>query len=189
MPKTKRLFLAIKVNPQLNFIEQFNALKKDLNHESIKWVSENNLHLTLKFFGETDVKNIEGIVEALAEVLDSQQTFKLELQNIGIFGSSYQPKLIWAGVASFEELRSLWKNIRLQLQTLGYQSDRQNFVPHLTLGRIRKLSDKSFFQNIIKKYSEIKLQKLVVEKITLFESVLKPSGPIYQIIEEFPMKS
>jgi 2'-5' RNA ligase len=147
------------------------------------------MHLTLKFFGETPLGKIEPIVFAVEKALRNVGMFELKMENIGIFGSHYQPKLIWAGVSNSEELKPLWDNIRLQLETIGYQSDRQNFVPHLTLGRIRKLSDKSLFQNIIEKHSKMKLQKVVVDKVILFESVLKKTGPTYNIIDEFSLKT
>ncbi len=186
MLNTKRLFLAIKIQANAYFSELMNQLKEDLKHESIKWVEQDNLHLTLKFFGETPVDQIDLIVSVLSESINSQQKFSLNIENIGVFGSSYQPKLIWAGIENADVLKCLWESIQQQLKMIDYGSGRQNFVPHLTLGRIRSLNDKSLFQQIIKKHKSNKFQTFKVDRVILYESVLKSGGAVHSMIQEFP---
>jgi len=183
----KRLFVAIKIKPETCFLDQFDELKMGLKHEKIKWVEPSNLHLTLKFFGETQEDKIPEIVNALKLGLEKHNKFSLQISTLGIFGSQYNPKLIWAGLQNTNPLMQLVSSVHTELDKIGYFQDRQNFVPHLTLGRIKNLSDKNLFQNIISKYKESYFQEIFVEEVYLFESTLTKLGPLYQIIEKIDL--
>ena len=88
-----------------------------------------------------------------------------------------------------EELTQLVSNITHQLENLGYTNDRQNFVPHLTLGRIRKLQDKNLFNQIISEHKTGRFQESEIDKIILFESILRPTGAVHNVIQEFPFRA
>ncbi|MFU8845056.1 MAG: 2'-5' RNA ligase family protein, partial [Bacteroidales bacterium] len=64
----KRLFAAIKVMPDEEFMRVFMTLKRDLKNEKIKWVDPENIHITLKFFGETPESKIPLINDVLSAV-------------------------------------------------------------------------------------------------------------------------
>ncbi len=183
----KRLFVAIKIKPQSNFLDIFDELKKGLMHEKIKWVEVNNLHLTLKFFGEIQESKITEIVSALKLGIEKQDKFSLQISTLGIFGSSYSPKLIWAGLQNINPLLQLVSSMNIELEKIDFFQGRQNFVPHLTLGRIKKLSDKNLFRDIISDYKEEYFQEVLVTEVCLFESTLTRDGSIYTIIEKFEL--
>jgi len=183
----KRLFAAIKITPDIKFLEQIHALEEGLQHERIKWVENQNIHITLKFFGETDEKIIPGIVAALKNVSGSSSAFTFFLKNLGIFGSSYDPRVVWVGIEPYQELVNLMKKIQQELIPLGFGPDRQNLVPHLTLGRIKGLKDKQLFQRTIDRYSAISSSDLPAESFILYESILKKDGPTYTTLETFKL--
>jgi RNA 2',3'-cyclic 3'-phosphodiesterase len=186
MSNTKRLFLAIKFKAEESLIKTFGQLKSELRHERIKWTNLDHLHLTLKFFGETPVQDIDSIISAIEVISNNQGSFKLRLENLGIFGSSYQPKVIWAGISKTEELIKLEQDLMRKLEEIGFKNDRQNFIPHLTLSRIKHLSDKKLFQQIVDQHKQSFFQETKVDKIILFESVLGPKGAIHSVVHEFP---
>jgi 2'-5' RNA ligase len=70
---------------------------------------------------------------------------------------------------------------------LGYITDRQNFVPHLTAGRMNSIRDKQHFQEQLDAFKEVKLQTVSVKTFQLFESVLHKSGPVYTVLETFTL--
>lgn len=175
----KRLFAAIKIHPTAEYLRIYNEITASLRHERIKWVEPENMHLTLKFFGETDEKQIPAIQHVLENAIEKSKPFTLNLANTGIFGSHYDPKVIWFGIEKQPELEFLAKNIFTGLETIGWQADRQNFVPHLTIGRIKELKDKPLFQKIISKYNTVKIQEEKVTEVTLYESILRHEGPLY----------
>jgi RNA 2',3'-cyclic 3'-phosphodiesterase len=175
----KRLFAAIKIHPSASYIRLFNEISSSLRHERIKWTQPENTHLTLKFFGETDEAKIPLICLALESAVAKSKPFTLKISNTGIFGSHYDPKIIWFGIEKQDELESLAQNIFTELAKHGWHADRQNFVPHLTIGRIKGLKDKPLFQKIISKYNTVEIQEENVTEIILFESILLREGPMY----------
>jgi 2'-5' RNA ligase len=175
----KRLFIAIKIRPDKDFLDQFFQLKAHLRHERIKWVEEHNIHITLKFLGDTEVKKIAEIENVLKHVAIKHSAFSIQLKNLGIFGSRYDPRVIWVGIEPYDHLVSLMKDVHAELKTIGYEPDRQNLVPHLTIGRIRELRDGQVFQTVIEKFSGITSQEMMVKECILYESILKKEGPAY----------
>lgn len=175
----KRLFAAIKIHPSAKYIGIFNEISSSLRHERIKWVEPGNMHLTLKFFGETDESKIPAIRQAFESAVAQSKPFTLKIANTGIFGSRYDPKVIWFGIDKNEELERLAQIFFSELAKYGWETDRQNFVPHLTVGRIKELKDKPLFQKIVGKYNTIEIQKENVTEIILYESILRREGPFY----------
>lgn len=184
----KRIFAAIKIQPSGTFHNTYYGLKSNLKSEKIKWVELENIHITLKFFGETDESKIDGIKELLAEIAGQHSSFSLNINNVGIFGSSYKPKVIWLGIEKNEKLYSLANNVLDQLGSLGFKRDRQNFVPHLTIGRIKFIDNKIRFQEVIDRYKSREIQEQKVNQFYLIESILRPQGPEYRIIESFSLQ-
>lgn len=181
----KRLFIAIKFHPSDTLLEVFRSLKENLREDKIKWVEEHNLHLTLKFFGDTEETMIPAIRKAMNAAAGRSPGFDLELKGTGIFGSRYDPRVIWLGIEPCPGLQSLYENLWEELGKPGYVPDSQNFVPHLTIGRVKSIRNKRFFQEVIQQYKEGLIQRETVRELYLFESILQPAGPIYKVIDSF----
>jgi len=181
----KRLFTAIKFHPSDTLLEVFRSLKENLREEKIKWVEEYNLHMTLKFFGDTEETRIPAIRQALKAAAERSAGFELELKGTGIFGSRYDPRVVWFGIEPCPGLQNLYENLWAELNKLSYVPDSQNFVPHLTIGRIKYIRNKRFFQEVVQRYKEEIIQKETVGEMYLFESILQPTGPIYKVVDSF----
>jgi len=184
----KRLFAAIKIQPGEAFLARYWALRNSLKNENIKWVDPGNFHLTLKFFGETPEHHIPGINVALQQAANHIAPFDYNLVSIGIFGSSYNPRLIWIGIEDKGEIKSLAGNVFKELENIGIEQDSQNFVPHLSFGRIKFLEDKKLFHQVIDKHREGPIQKEEVSNFHLFESILGRDGPRYTVLKSFELK-
>lgn len=185
----KRLFAAVKFNPSNVLLGTYNGLRSGLKFSRITWVKPENIHITLKFFGETDEKRMLEISRVLKEVAQRHDPFTIEVANVGIFGSSYNPKVIWFGIGQEEALKKLGSDVLRSVESIGWEKDRQNFVPHLTIGRIKDAVDKQLFQKVIDEHKETRMQDIHVREFHLFESVLMREGPIYKIIESYSLKS
>ncbi|MDP1621794.1 MAG: RNA 2',3'-cyclic phosphodiesterase [Bacteroidales bacterium] len=182
----KRLFAALKIHPDAGFLAKYAELRSVLRQEQIKWVEDRNIHITLKFFGETEERKIPEIGAELKKRAAVTSSIDLRLTGLGIFGSSYSPKVIWVGIEPYIELSDLMKNIHADLKTAGFEPDRQNLVPHLTLGRIKFLKDKILFNRAIDQYRVISSSFLHVGEVILFESILRHEGPEYIVLQKFP---
>jgi 2'-5' RNA ligase len=183
----KRLFLAVKINPFERFLETYYTLKRSLKNDEIKWVEPEIIHLTLKFFGETEDERITHINYAVENALKEVNSFEMHIEKCGIFGSSYKPRVVWFGLRESDELLSLYHYLKEELETIGFEYDRQNFVPHLTIGRIKHIKDKKYFQKLIEPYKDVKIQKEMIHKVVLYESILHSRGPEYKIVKEFSL--
>ncbi|HNX44183.1 MAG TPA: RNA 2',3'-cyclic phosphodiesterase [Bacteroidales bacterium] len=183
----KRLFAAIKINPSAGFTATVNSLVSELRYERIKWVETGNMHLTLKFFGETEEKRIPAINAALKAAASKTPAFTLRIGRTGIFGSRYDPRVIWFGIDPEPTLQQLAADVFAELEKAGWEPDRQNFVPHLTIGRIKELKDRLLFQDVIQKYRETFIQEQPVYEVILYESILQREGPQYIALQKFPL--
>jgi 2'-5' RNA ligase len=163
----------------------YSGLRQTLDYNIIKWVDLENLHITLRFFGDTPEDELPTIITALKKASLSVTPFKLTLEKTGVFGSRYDPRVIWFGIRENKTLLNLHKNITESLEEVEYFADRQNFVPHLTIGRIKEIRDKQFFQQIIDRFSDLRLLEQQVTEFSLFSSELKKEGPIHTCIESF----
>ena len=183
----KRLFAAIKILPDEHFLRVYYALMNDLKNDKIKWVKPENIHLTLKFFGKTPDNQLDVITEVLGDISKKINPFWVEFTRTGIFGSSYKPKVIWYGIKDEDQMKELGQKMISQLDWAGFPSDRQNFVPHLTVGRIKSISNKKLFQQTIDEYKEAFLQKILIKDFYLFQSILKPNGSEFIPLAKFDL--
>lgn len=180
----KRLFAAVKILPSKEFLSVYDSLRSGLKFSEIKWVKPDIVHVTLKFFGETEDSRIPGISRVLSEVASRHGPFSAGIANVGIFGSSYNPKVIWFGIEGSEPLKALAEDVLSSVEAIGWERDRQNFVPHLTIGRIKYVPDKRLFQQVIDRHKNTRMQELRVVEFHLYESILNYSGPTYHILEK-----
>ena len=183
----KRLFIAINVSPSNALLKAYNDLQSRCSKGKIKWVDAHLFHLTLKFLGETSEIDEKKIVSTLHAITAATHSFRFNLDGIDIFGSSYRPRIIRVNIDKGEQLIELGNEIQQGLESLGFSNDRQNFVPHLTLARIKQVQDKAFFQKSINLYKEVFFQKVSVTEIVLYESILHPKGPEYVMIENYKL--
>ena len=184
----KRLFIAIKIDPTEELLRRIHFLKLNLTHEQfINWIPTNHYHLTLKFLGKVHQDRIGEISERIRGVLEEKEKFLMQLTNIGIFGSNYSPGVLWGGVDENKRIRILYQGISKVLSNIGFSEDGQNFVPHISIARIKKITDKKFFQELIKKADLISCNQQKVNEIILYESILKSTGADYRVVEKFDL--
>lgn len=179
----RRIFIAIKVEPGKTFLSLISSLKTGLIHESIKWVNVENVHLTLAFLGNTEEPVINQLIVMLHQKCSGFAPFVLKMKGTGAFKNFADPKVIWTGVEQSENLSRLYNSLLSGLKDLNIDMSDKPFNPHITLGRIKHLNDKSLFRNILEQFQNTEIQTIAVNEVILFESVLLPAGPVYTPIE------
>jgi len=104
-----------------------------------RWVAPENLHVTLNFAGNIiDTEVLEFCSDIKSAVKDFSP-FEMSLQGVGAFPTLEQPRTIWIGVDEGSEvLRSLYKKVEAVLSHWGVNKDRNEYVPHMTVGRIQR---------------------------------------------------
>ena len=177
-----RAFIAIDIPVSQNVIEFINELKK--TQINAKVVETENMHLTLKFLGDTD----EGLIDEIEKIIKSSiiniQPFELILKNVGVFPNQNYIKVVWIGVENAELLKKIAETIDSNLNNLGYEKEKRSFSLHLTIARIKSAKNKERLIQLINKYENTEFQKIKVNKIILKKSFLTPKGPIYSNLKE-----
>lgn len=182
----KRLFIAIPLASGPVFSDLLKNLSSELYYERINWVKLQNIHLTLKFLGPTADEKTPEIATTLNNCVRDFEPFVIQFNKTGVFGSRYQPRVLWLGLNEVPERLILLANgIIDAMDKIGFERDRQNFVPHLTLGRIKNLTDKPRFQEVIGNIPQKTYLSTSVDKLLLYESVLHKDGPEYIVVDSF----
>jgi RNA 2',3'-cyclic 3'-phosphodiesterase len=183
--KTIRSFIAaeIDVRSRQKISELIADLKK--SNADAKWITEDQMHLTLKFLGNISEGDVQKISCALSGILDNFKSFEISFSAIGAFPGIDNPSVVWLGVNKGAEcLVTLNKSIELSLEQIGFKKETRSFKPHLTLARIRSRRNIS---NLIKTIEEINAnlslkENIGINKLTLFQSILSPKGAEYKVI-------
>lgn len=181
-----RTFIAIKLPPEIKTeLEQVSLqLAACLPKQAVRWVKPAQMHLTLRFLGDTAVSQIPAISHALAEAVNSHAPFTLQLNQVGCFPNQKRPRVIWVGMQGDEALQSLKRGIDRALAPLGWPVETKKFQAHLTVGRVK---DGRQLTNIP---WEVNIDQLTFEvsAVVLIESQLTPQGPIYTICHQAKLR-
>ncbi|MCX8015359.1 MAG: RNA 2',3'-cyclic phosphodiesterase [candidate division WOR-3 bacterium] len=179
-----RAFIAVEIPEKVRaeiaqLIDRFAK-----NEPSVKWVKEDNLHITLLFLGEIDNDFLEKSINQLNGVARIKKGFRMSLKNFGAFPSQRSPRVLWIGIEQgAQELIDLQTAVESAFTTIGYKPEERKFHPHLTIGRVRDriINAEPIFSTTYQ--SDV----FNVKSIVLFKSTLTPQGPIYDKIREFPL--
>jgi len=175
----KRLFIAIPLNLNNLAKQSILEIQTQLSQNSIKWVSFDNLHLTLQFLGDTNEDDIATIMNILDNLQAYFTKFEVKLSGLYTFGSRDNPNVLWTNWIDNNQTKNLAKLLNEPISLINNIKSDEKFIPHLTLGRIKKISDLSKFNEIISNNANLYLGKYTIDEIILFESKLKPHGPEY----------
>ena len=166
-----RCFISIDIPD--NIKKEIIKIQERLPEFSGKTTEKENLHLTLKFLGEINDKDVDEIKKRLNKI--KFKKFETEMNSIGMFSD----RIIWINMKNCMELQ---KEIDDELSGLFRKEER--FMGHLTIARIKHLDNKKDF---IEKLKEVKIKpiKFQVNSFKLKKSVLGEVGPAYEDIEVY----
>ena len=147
----QRLFLAIDIPPHAKEIivsiqNRFKTLGVNAS-----WVRPGNIHLTLKFLGDTPSERVTDIRKSVSEAVKSYPVFKVALDGISLFPNKKNPRVLWIGLKDpYNHLRNLQGKIDAKMGQLGFPREKKKFNPHLTLARIKPSKGKvrEFFETM-----------------------------------------
>jgi 2'-5' RNA ligase len=176
----KRLFIALPIELNKTAKEEIINLQHQLAMYKIKWVSLENTHLTLVFLGDTDEIHLSTICDAIDSLESEFHKYQIELAGLSIFGNKRSPRVLWTRWLDNDETKHLALSLQNKLTPLlSITEKNENFVPHLTLGRIKSLSNIDNFYDVLDKYSNFSFGKYIIDRIILFESKLTSLSAIW----------
>ncbi len=189
-----RTFVAISLPAAVQHsLYQFIApLRAQAALQPIRWVREENLHLTLKFLGDVSPRNLEILASLIEREAMRYRPFFIRLDQLGVFPNPHRPRVLWVGLHAPNTLYSLQKGVEKAAAQLGYTPDRRPFHPHITLGRLRQPVNFKTTQALtheLETFSIPPLGDIRVTHVTIYTSRLTPQGPIYTPKYQHPLKT
>lgn len=151
----------------------------------IKWVKPDAIHLTLKFLGDIDEKEIPEIEAATREAIKGSEPFYLRILGLGVFPNFKRPRVIWLGMTEEgDNIARLQSKIEDEIARIGHPREEREFKPHLTIGRVKDLHGLKQLIDAIDAERGIDLDGFKVTKVLIMKSELKPGGAIYTRLYE-----
>ena len=185
-----RLFVALEIPAAVRDnlaaqIKELRDLPAPLAAKRLRWVRPENLHVTLKFVGEVEAAQLDGIRSALTAIgLDAP--VDLHFRGLGFFPDEKYPRVLWAGLNA-SGLPVLARDIDRALEGRGIARDQRAFTPHLTLARFEPGELHEKLRSAIQKNSEREFGAFQAREFHLIQSKLKASGAEYATLASFPL--
>ncbi|MEW6541440.1 MAG: RNA 2',3'-cyclic phosphodiesterase [Bacillota bacterium] len=182
-----RLFWA--VNPPGGLKAELGRFQSGLQNLPVdmKWVEQENLHLTVKFLGGVDCSVVPVLTRAVSGSVSGLAPFTLELAGWGTFGRP--PRVLWIGVGgALERFRELWVRVDRVLVPLGFPAEK-SFSPHLTLGRLRSARNAAVLRERAQTLAAARGSwgSFTVDRVDLMQSTLTREGPVYRVVATVPL--
>jgi 2'-5' RNA ligase len=179
-----RSFIAVDIPPgvqdALGQVEE--QLQERLPQTPVRWVDPQKIHLTLKFLGDVSRENLDMVKKILSSEVNKRHTMEIGIGGIGAFPKIRHPRVIWVGVEAPEELHALRRGIEDGVARLGYEYDKYDFTPHLTLGRVSRKASSREVRKVGKVLHDFQVGFLGVtrvEDVHIYRSDLQPDGAVY----------
>ena len=184
MTETFRAFIAIDLPESVkSFLSEAQEALK-LYGFRVKWVRPQNIHLTLKFLGDTATADMNKIAEAMRLAARDCPGISLAARGIGVFPNVRRPRVIWAGLdGQLEILANLQQTLDAHLADAGFARDSRPFKSHLTLGRVKGKIAPDRIKTAVDKLKEFESEPFGISEIILFKSELRPTGAIYTRVQ------
>jgi len=181
-----RIFTGIRVSRDIR--EKISGVSKKLalKVREARIVSPENLHITLKFIGETPESRIVPIEEALCGIARNFEPFDLEVKGLGGFPEGKKIRVLWAGACSGGILKKINREIEEKLKFQGILPENR-FREHITLARFKSAPSLSFVTGLIEAHEETSFGFMRVDRLELIESRLTGKSPVYITLAEIPL--
>jgi 2'-5' RNA ligase len=181
-----RLFVSVGVEP---FADRIEALQEPLaGLDGLRLPDPEQAHVTVKFLGEGD-HDLDALGAAIQRAIEDAAVgpFEATMEGVGAFPSPEYIRVVWLGFGSgSEQLSELHRRVEAETTALGYDEERHDFAPHVTLARMDNAAAKSEVQRFLRE-SDPAFGPLRVESLRLTESELTPEGPEYRTVERFEL--
>jgi RNA 2',3'-cyclic 3'-phosphodiesterase len=177
----KRLFLSIPLSEF--FLNTCEAFQKKHDVKGVRWVSRENLHITVYFLGDIDEAHFPQAVDILDRLMKEFHPFDLKFDKASFAPPGKKPRMIWAVFEHNSNYKRFVQKITEELsEFVRLEREKRDPIAHITLGRLKNY-------HVAKK---LELLQPVVETPTLsvthchlVESQLLAHGAKYSIVETY----
>lgn len=155
----------------------------------VRWVEASQAHVTLKFLGEIDDKNVYQICQTMQQVASQHSAFTLECRGLGAFPNLARPRTWWMGINdSQNRLAAVHQSVEESLRALGFPQEHRAFRAHVTLGRMQEGGRaQQDLEETLEALGEFDGGMLEIDQLTVYASQLSRSGPSYTVLSRSPL--
>ncbi|NQU04879.1 MAG: RNA 2',3'-cyclic phosphodiesterase [Calditrichaeota bacterium] len=183
--ETVRTFIAIETPESAK--QTIRLIQNELSgvlYAKVTWAKAAGFHLTLKFLGDIKKSQILEISDCLKSCVNAMHPFEVVSTVCGAFPGMKRPRVLWVGVDGGQQLMQLQYDIRNSLESIGFDPDRKEYHPHLTVGRVKSIQSNSTLPELFK---DMMFPQIVwvANDVRLMSSILKSGGAEYKVIEKF----
>ncbi|MFW9906967.1 MAG: RNA 2',3'-cyclic phosphodiesterase [Candidatus Thorarchaeota archaeon] len=177
-----RAFLSIDIEESA-LISRIVQIQQKLSPQGakMKLVEPDNIHFTMRFFGDTPLARVNQIQDCLKQIKITP--FDINIVGVGAFPSKRKPRVIWIGVTDnsqlIVDLKLVVDNL---LNEIGYQGEKEKFTPHATIARVRAIKDSNQIVRNLEELASEPVGIMTVKSISMKKSTLTSSGPIYETL-------
>ncbi|MFN2406646.1 MAG: RNA 2',3'-cyclic phosphodiesterase [Pyrinomonadaceae bacterium] len=176
-----RLFCAFELPDSLRaqMAQHSERVREAVPEAAASWSRPENIHLTVKFFGNVDQQRVTVISPAAARVVKEFPPIQIEVGKTGVFPRPSRPQVLWIGIDDASgALATLHKQLEDEFAREGFPKEDRAFRPHLTIARIRKPhnSDRLAEAHLGMEFSSVALE---LSELILFRSELSSKGSKY----------
>jgi len=187
-----RVFVAIDIDPEIKeAMARFQrrlASEAGIDERDVKWVRPQAMHLTLKFLGEITDQQLVEVCRAVEEATEGHKSFEMEIETVGYFGGR-SARVLWVGTGrGSQELGLLQQDIEQRLVKSGWPAEQRRFTAHLTVCRIKNARAGEKLVRLADAYKDLKLGTTQAEAVTVYESRLRPGGPVYTVLGNYALE-
>ncbi|MEA4884606.1 MAG: RNA 2',3'-cyclic phosphodiesterase [Clostridia bacterium] len=185
-----RAFIAVRLHGDAaDAIAEYVRAMETID-SSVKWVEVCNLHLTLKFLGDTERSRIPALQAAVGGALAGGRQFRVGFAGAGAFPNVSRPRVLWVGVrGGAEELSRIALAIDDSTIASGFPGADKAFRPHLTIGRARGESAGAAVSKALACSAGASFGSMLVDSVHIVASTLTPAGPIYTTLSELKLRA
>ncbi|MGE0829917.1 MAG: RNA 2',3'-cyclic phosphodiesterase [Hyphomonadaceae bacterium] len=177
-----RLFAALSVPDHI--AARLMALQKGVS--GAQWRPRENLHLTLRFFGDVEEPAADDLDAALAEAALRAPPFDLALKGVGVFGKE-APHTLWVGAAANPALEALAAACERAARRAGLKPEPRKFTPHVTLAYLRN-PDRARLISFEQRLALFESAPWRVSEFSLFSSQVRRNAPsLYRVEADYPL--
>ncbi|HEV8169232.1 MAG TPA: RNA 2',3'-cyclic phosphodiesterase [Pyrinomonadaceae bacterium] len=181
---TWRVFCAVELPEDVRgrLQEHIARLRKEVPDAAASWSRVENIHLTLKFFGNVALDRIPKISAAATRTTEQSARFQIEIGNTGVFPRASRPQVLWIGVNDpSAQLSALQKTFEAECGTAGFEKEDRAYRPHLTIARLRKPEGA---RRLADTHLQMTFEPITVplHELIVFRSELSSKGSRYTVI-------
>jgi 2'-5' RNA ligase len=185
-----RIFCAFELTQVLRSrIEKHSKrVREAVPEASASWSRPDNIHLTMKFFGNVDQAKLPSISSALARVAQEFSAIEISVGGTGVFPRPSRPQVLWIGIDDHSgALAKLHGRLEAECAPLGFPKEDRAFRPHLTIARVRQPQNANRLAEAHLRF-EFATVELALDELMLFRSELSPKGSKYTPLSRHALK-